>query len=493
MDIKKAKLQIIQSVKAYTAKDGFGGYLIPQNKQRPLFLMGPPGIGKTEIVSQAAAELGIGLVTYSMTHHTRQSAIGLPIIKHKVYDGVECDVSEYTMSEIIAAVYDMTEKTGIKNGILFLDEVNCVSETLTPVMLQFLQYKVFGGHKLPEGWVVVTAGNPPEYNNSVREFDIVTWDRLKRIDVEPNFEIWKEFALVNDVHSAVVTYLEIKPHNFYKIETTVNGKSFVTARGWDDLSHTLRVYEQCGMDADKELISQYLQNENIASDFAAYYELYKKYKSDYKISDILSGDFDENIKERAKKAKFDERYSLLGLLLEAAGNDAKNILREENIHTEAFDAVKDIGDRDGDTKAIVDKEIAKVEEKYNKLKAANSLTAENELYFKMLSLLLNDYAKAADKMGVYGIQKAFEANIKKFKENVNTVKAHFKNMFDFCEDVFGEGSRELLILVTELAADPFTAKYIANFGCEEYHKHDKALMFYERKNEILEEINKLGL
>ena len=296
MDIKKAKLQIIQSVKAYTAKDGFGGYLIPQNKQRPLFLMGPPGIGKTEIVSQAAAELGIGLVTYSMTHHTRQSAIGLPIIKHKVYDGVECDVSEYTMSEIIAAVYDMTEKTGIKNGILFLDEVNCVSETLTPVMLQFLQYKVFGGHKLPEGWVVVTAGNPPEYNNSVREFDIVTWDRLKRIDVEPNFEIWKEFALVNDVHSAVVTYLEIKPHNFYKIETTVNGKSFVTARGWDDLSHTLRVYEQCGMDADKELISQYLQNENIASDFAAYYELYKKYKSDYKISDILSGDFDENIK-----------------------------------------------------------------------------------------------------------------------------------------------------------------------------------------------------
>ena len=183
----------------------------------------------------------------------------------------------------------------------------------------------------------------------------------------------------------------------------------------------------------------------------------------------------------------------MGLLLEAAGNDAKNILREENIHTEAFDAVKDIGDRDGDTKAIVDKEIAKVEEKYNKLKAANSLTAENELYFKMLSLLLNDYAKAADKMGVYGIQKAFEANIKKFKENVNTVKAHFKNMFDFCEDVFGEGSRELLILVTELAADPFTAKYIANFGCEEYHKHDKALMFYERKNEILEEINKLGL
>ena len=86
-----------------------------------------------------------------------------------------------TMSEIIASVYDMIETTGNKEGILFLDEINCVSETLAPAMLQFLQYKIFGRHTVPKGWIVVTAGNPPEYNNSVREFDIVTWDRLKRI------------------------------------------------------------------------------------------------------------------------------------------------------------------------------------------------------------------------------------------------------------------------------------------------------------------------
>ncbi len=184
MNIKKAKKQIADTVRAYLEKDSYGRYVIPQHKQRPLFLMGPPGIGKTEIMAQTAAELGIGLLSYSMTHHTRQSALGLPIIKHKSFEGKEYDASEYTMSEIIAAIYDMMSLTGVKNGILFLDEINCVSETLTPIMLQFLQYKVFGGHKLPEGWVVVTAGNPPEYNSSVREFDIVTWDRLKRIDVD---------------------------------------------------------------------------------------------------------------------------------------------------------------------------------------------------------------------------------------------------------------------------------------------------------------------
>ena len=80
------------------------------------------------------------------------------------------------MSEIVASIYDRMEETGLNEGILFIDEINCVSETLAPAMLQFLQNKTFGNHRIPEGWVIVTAGNPPEYNKSVREFDVVTLD-----------------------------------------------------------------------------------------------------------------------------------------------------------------------------------------------------------------------------------------------------------------------------------------------------------------------------
>ena len=161
MNIQEAKEQIKYAMTAYFAKDELGNYEIPLNRQRPVFLVGAPGIGKTAIMEQIAEELGVILVSYSMTHHTRQSALGLPYIAQKDYRGEAYQVSEYTMSEIISSVYDAMEATGLAEGILFLDEINCVSETLTPSMLQFLQYKTFGRHALPEGWIVVTAGNPP--------------------------------------------------------------------------------------------------------------------------------------------------------------------------------------------------------------------------------------------------------------------------------------------------------------------------------------------
>lgn len=85
MNIKQAKEHIKNSIKLYLKKDEFGDYRIPVVRQRPIFLLGSPGIGKTAIMEQVAQELGIALVSYSMTHHTRQSALGLPFISHKRY------------------------------------------------------------------------------------------------------------------------------------------------------------------------------------------------------------------------------------------------------------------------------------------------------------------------------------------------------------------------------------------------------------------------
>ncbi len=291
MDIQRAKEEIARTYRAYLKRNEDGSYRIPPEKQRPVLLIGPPGIGKTAIMKQIADEQGCGLVAYSMTHHTRQSAIGLPYISKKDYGGKEWSVTEYTMSEIVASVYEYMEKSGKKEGILFLDEINCVSETLEPVILQLLQNKTFGNVALPENWMIVTAGNPPEYNKSVREFDMVTLDRVKRIDIEADFEVWKGYARIHGIHPSIMAYLSVYPDHFYNITDTSGGQIFVTARGWEDLSLMLSSYEEDGIAVDEDWFLQYLQHDEIARSFAFFYSLFSNFKFDVKdasdASDLL--------------------------------------------------------------------------------------------------------------------------------------------------------------------------------------------------------------
>ena len=504
MNIKQAKEQIKQAVSAYRQKNDLGEYIIPIERQRPIFLMGAPGIGKTAIMEQIAQELGIGLVAYSMTHHTRQSALGLPFIVHKTYRGEKYDVSEYTMSEIIASVYEQIEQYGLEEGILFLDEINCVSETLAPSMLQFLQYKIFGRHRVPDGWIVVTAGNPPEYNNSVREFDIVTWDRLKRIDVEPDIDAWKEYAVAQDVHPAVLSYLEIRKGDFYVIETTVDGKSFVTARGWVDLSDMIKLYEKLSYPVNEQLIRQYLQNAKIAKSFAVYYDLFRKYRSDYQIEEILSGKQSGAIEMRAEAAKFDERLSLLNLLLDATGGDIRDVLtREEKMKTlmdtlrgMKADLVKGTGE---DADNLLLKATEKLGKEMEKGRKSGVMTKETATAIMQASAVMLDMGKrikkenpktGADAFAL--IREEFNAENEDLKKAAKRTKERLENMFTFCEKVFPDG-QELLILVTELTLRPYAARFIGKYGCDGYFRNNKNLLFYERKTEILQQIQELEL
>ncbi|MBR4149930.1 MAG: AAA family ATPase, partial [Firmicutes bacterium] len=336
MNIKRAKEEITNTLKAYFTKDELGNYMIPPVRQRPVLLMGPPGIGKTQIMEQIAAENGVGLVAYTITHHTRQSAVGLPFIEKKVFGGVEYSVTEYTMSEILASVYKLMESTGVREGILFLDEINCVSETLAPMMLQFLQCKTFGNQKLPEGWLIVAAGNPPEYNRSVRDFDVVTLDRVKRIDVEEDFAVWKEYAVNKGIHSAVISYLDIKKENFYRIENTADGLEFVTARGWEDLSEVIYAYEKLGLKADRQVCVEYLQMPRIAKDFANYLELYYKYQKSYHVDGIVRGTWERITEKEFAGAPFDEKLSVLGLIYSRLREAAKKTRLQDAFVTALF-------------------------------------------------------------------------------------------------------------------------------------------------------------
>ena len=480
MDIKRAKEEIKNTIEAYLLKDEYGEYKIPQVRQRPVLLMGPPGIGKTQIMEQIAKECKINLVSYTITHHTRQSAVGLPFIKEKEYGGKVYSVTEYTMSEIIASVYDKIEQTGIDEGILFIDEINCVSETLAPTMLQFLQGKTFGNQAVPKGWIIVAAGNPPEYNKSVREFDVVTLDRIKKIDVEESFPVWKEYAYRNGLHQAVISYLEIRKQNFYRVETTVDGKYFATARGWEDLSNLIQVYEKLGKIVDREVVRQYIQHPLTAKDFANYLELYYKYKKDYDVNAILEGNLDPALLAKTKASSFDERLNITGLLNGKLAEEFKEYDEEKMFMDKLYSYL--LVYKENKDKMTLISLIEKVEKDMEEMRKQELLSKYEERAFVDVQRKLKEFSSSAKTFEE--VKEIFESVVEGHENKAESIVERLDNGFRFLEEAFGSG-QEIVAFVTEINSNYYAVQFIKENGSEEYYRHNKGLLFEERHNDIV--------
>lgn len=499
MNIKEAKEQIKNAMTAYFTKDEFGSYAVPVEKQRPVFLMGPPGIGKTAIMEQIAQELDVCLVSYSMTHHTRQSALGLPFIEKKVFNRKEYQVSEYTMSEIIASVYETMEATGKKEGILFLDEINCVSETLAPTMLQFLQCKTFGNQAVPGGWVIVAAGNPPEYNKSVREFDLVTLDRVRRIDIEPKLSVWQDYARAHRLHPAVTAYLELRPQHFYKIENDVDGVQFVTARGWEDLSAYLQAADRLALPVDEGVIGQYLRHPEVARDFAAYWVLYRKYHEDYGVEDILQGKPYDAVIARAMDASFDERISLVSLLLAGLNTRFADARATGAVTDACYQQLRSFKrtlsqQPDADPADLFAERCDAYRAKLEADKAAGALLPDEAAARTRTLALLTAWSRSLDNgldadEAFDTVRGAFNTQVQRREEAVSAASNALEFAFDFMEQAFEDG-QEMVVFVNELALGPDSAPFLAENDCERFEQYSEKLLLHGGEDELLAELQR---
>ena len=499
MNIKQAKEEIKHTVQAYLSKDAFGEYKIPAVRQRPVLMIGPPGIGKTQIMEQIARECEIGLVAYTITHHTRQSAVGLPFIKEEQYDGKTYSVTEYTMSEIIASVYRKIEEGGRKEGILFIDEINCVSETLAPTMLQFLQCKTFGNQAVPEGWIIAAAGNPPEYNKSVRDFDMVTLDRVRCMNIEADLGVWKEYAREKRLNSAILSYLELRPKNFYRVEADVDGLQFVTARGWEDLSNLMDVYEELGIPVDEEIIHEFLRHEDVAEDVSAYFDLYKKYQDDYGIAEILEGKVKPSVYARIDQAAFDERLSVVNLLLDGVSNVFYQIQREREITDAWYDFLKEYRQKlknslqaKGIFETILAEKTASDEqnEKQQFVSKAQSDRARslNEKLKECAKKIVAEETINIEETALFALAKEpFDAQCEKLQSLENQGIETLEHAFTFMEQAFSDG-QEMVVFVTELTITPEIAVFLSEHRIERYETYKNQLLIGTKRAEILSEI-----
>ena len=464
--------------------------LCRRRKNNPL-LVGESGVGKTAIAEGLAWRIVQGDVPEVMADCTIYSLdIGSLLAGTKYRGDFE--------KRFKALLKQLEQDT---NSILFIDEINCVSETLAPAMLALLQNKTFGSHKIPEGWILVAAGNPPEYNKSVREFDIVTLDRVRKLTIEPDCDIWLKYAGQQKVHQAIISYLSVKKNNFYAVENTVDGKFFVTARGWEDLSRLLQSYEKLGIGISEELVEEFLQKEETARDFAGFYQLYTKYGEDYEIPSILSGNLSrENLALKEKMAAdgaFEERFAVVNLILGALREKAEEygqadtqleVLYEMLLHLRT--QVRKNAEEEKLGISLLE-EFVQEQENSLQIKVKMELISVREQKYQETAIRrLREYILTAKKEHVRSAENGFKRISKCFEKEavcredmIQKLQGELQNAFSFIKESFGE-NQEMLVLVTGITADKSMTSFIAGNGCPAYFEHSEMLLYNKEENEL---------
>lgn len=211
----------------------------------------------------------------------------------------------------------------------------------------------------------------------------------------------------------------------------------------------------------------------------------------------------EDIKQRAKNGKFDERLALLGMILDAITAELRTVCDKEKAQTELLGALKNV--RVGlvapkaDAVVLVEKQIKSKQDAISVGKKASSLSIDDQKAFygtiaaleEEIAILKNE--SPADNDAAFKLLKTdFDNRTKELKKLAEKAGEKLSNVFKFCEEVFAEG-QEILILVTELTISYYGAHFISRYGCKEYFNHNKELLFYERQKEIILELENLNL
>ncbi|MDE6517127.1 MAG: ATPase, partial [Acetatifactor sp.] len=276
---------------------------------------------------------------------------------------------------------------------------------------------------------------------------------------------------------------------------------------------------------DETLVGQYIRNERIVKEFTAYYDLYQKYKKDYRIQEILEGRPTVQAIARARGAAFDERLSLVGMLLDRMLADMQEIMEQAAYLTDTralLLAVKNMAAEDVRSEQVA-AYMEQLEEKKRSqmfaLDRAGSLSKEERRKHKRVLQFLEQARKAVvlgdsglgspvqevsgRRDAWYGenyqgerafalVRSRYEAAVSAMKRETERVQGELHHLFVFAQEAFGEGN-EMLILVTELTVSSAGAGFIAAFGSPDYQRFSQDLMLSERQSRIQGQIAELKL
>ena len=318
----------------------------------------------------------------------------------------------------------------------------------------------------------------------MRDFDMVTLDRVRYISIEADYQVWKEYARDVHIHDALLSYLELHPNNFYRVETDVDGMNFVTARGWEDLSSLLKVYEAGELAVTEDVIGEFIQHPDIAEDVYAYLEIYRKYNEDYGISDILSGNVKKSVYKRVFDADFDERITVVNLLLSGLTVVFSDVARELSFNISIFfeNCSTALLYSACCSSGLLCDFLYSFRNSYHSCTIFRSLILPKEYYIRqdVLRHIKGDFDTVMDD---------FTEESEKLSTMEDAAGEKLNHAFDFVEDVFSDG-QEMLVFVTELTITPEISSFLAENECEKFDIYNEKLMVGSNRTRLLKELER---
>lgn len=284
-------------------------------RAKPIFIYGAPGIGKTEIVGQAADELGVPVMKLDLQFMNPEDFLGIPSrhdIEPTVVDGGKLISAGKGFTRSNPPILLPTDNgEGDRGGIIFMDEMNRANKAVLNSIMQFVQKGEIGPYKLPDKWVIVAAGNRPEEAEGVADFDFALADRFTIKNYVPTIESFSEWANKNEkILPELVLFLDDNPDFFHNLDADKKSLNYPTPRSWTD--GALILYDEIkykGVESWRDLPTQdifdifYDQVGPIAAGkFRDYLEVLKKV-SDSDINDIINSPMNAIIIPEAKSTK----------------------------------------------------------------------------------------------------------------------------------------------------------------------------------------------
>lgn len=240
---------------------------------RPLFIWGPPGVGKSDTVKSAAAESGVGVCDFRAALRDAVDIMGLPGAR----DG--------------ATFYNLPAGLPREGkGLLFLDEMNSAPAQTQAALYQLVLDRRVGDYVMPDGWRIIAAGNRMNDRGVVHRMPDPLVDRFIHVDYEPDMNDWCQWALGANVRPEVVAFIRFRPALLHKHETTRECHAFATPRGWADVSRLLGAPAEIEGDMIRGRVG-----DGAAGEFMAFLKLFRSMVSpDRVLLNPLSAEVPEN-------------------------------------------------------------------------------------------------------------------------------------------------------------------------------------------------------